>query len=410
MNVLHLYDGHETVYEGRGSVPNVVWNLARETARLGHRVEIIERQWAGLPATATREGVQFRRLPLRTGAAVPWEQIPYEMVGSLGGAAKLLVDRTNFAVQVLRELRTTTFDLLHVHLPFAANVIVTLAPWLRGRMVYTAHIGETEERLRQPKFSPDAYLADRLAQTIVLNPTTKAAFESRGVSSDRLTVIPNGVDTERFQEPSVDQRATLREQYDIAEGLVVLFVGTVTPRKGVTELVSAAADVVSSTDQPVQFVIVGKTDLDDEYMTDVRRRVEQTALGDDIVFTGFVPDEEIPVFYDLADVFVLPSYEEGSSIAVTEAIASATPVVGTRIDGIRQQIDDELHGRLVDPGDIEELTAALIGLLDDAEKRVAMSQALADRAESLSWPRLTERIVDVYAAVDSPESATEVAQ
>jgi len=409
VNVLHLYDGHETVYEGRGSVPNVVWNLARETARLGHSVEIIERQWDGLPATAVREGVQFRRLPLRTGANEPWEQIPYEMVESPGGVAKLLVDRSNFAIQALRELRTMTFDLLHVHLPFAANVIVSLAPWLRDQMVYTAHIGETDERLRQPRFSPDAFLADRVARTIVLNPTTKAAFESRGVSPDCLTVIPNGVDTERFQRVGADRKAALREQYELSEGPVVLFVGTVTPRKGVAELVSAAGDVLAATDQDIQFVVVGKTDLDPDYMSDVRQRVADANLGEDIRFTGFVPDEEIPVFYDLADVFVLPSAEEGSSIAVTEAIASATPVVGSRIDGIRQQIDDGIHGRLIEPGDVRGLSVALTELLTSPERRAEMSQALAERADSLSWPRLTERILTEYQTVDSPVPSAEVA-
>ena len=400
MRVLHLYDGHEKVYEGRGSVPNVVWNVARETARMDHDVEIIERQWAGLGPRAVHEGVSFRRLSLRTGASVPWEDIPYEMVSSPVGATRLLVDRTNFAVQALRVLREAEFDVLHVHLPFAANVLATVAPGLRDRMVYTAHIGETEDRVLEPRFSPDAYLARRAGRTIVLNPAMRDAFESRGVPEDRLAVIPNGVDTERFQSVDPERGRTLRTKYDLGSGTIVLFVGTITPRKGVKELLRAATDVLANNENDARLVVVGKTDMEPAYMNDVREIVDTSGIGGEIVFTGFVPDDEVPAFYDIADVFVLPSFEEGSSIAVTEAIASGTPVVGSRIDGIRQQIEDGVHGRLVEPGDVEGLATVLAEVLVSDELRASMARALEERADELSWPRVTERIIDVYEAID----------
>lgn len=399
VKVIHLYDGHERIHEGRGSVPNVVWNLASKTVGKGHDVRVIERQWDGLDARAVHDGVTFQRLPLRTGASTPWEDIPYEMVSSPGGGARLLVDRTNFAIQALRVLRRTEFDVLHVHLPFAANVLATVAPWLRERMVYTAHIGETEERVREPRFSPDAHLAHRVGRTVVLNPTMEEAFESQGVAKGKLTVIPNGVDTDRFREIDPDRRESLRAKYELGEGPVVLYVGTVTPRKGVKELMQASTEFLTSDEQDTRLVVVGKTDMNPEYTAEVREIIESRGIGNRVVFTGFVPDDEIPVFYDVADVFVLPSFEEGSSIAVTEAIASGTPVVGSRIDGIRQQIENGVHGRLVEPGDADELATALSEVLADHETREEMARALEARAEELSWSRITERILDVYEAV-----------
>lgn len=378
-------------------MPNVVWNLATETARQDHDVTVLERQWDGLGRRVVHDGVAFRRLPLRTGSSTPWEDIPYEMVSSSRGAVRLLADRTNFAIQALRAFHSMTFDVLHVHLPFAANVLATIAPWLRERMVYTAHIGETEDRVLTPRFSPDAYLARRVDQTIVLNPRMKEAFEFRGVPEEKLTIIPNGVDTDRFQDIEADRGVSLRQKYDLGEAPIVLFVGTVTPRKGVKELMQAAADVQATIESDARFVVVGKTDMEPGYMQDVRNIVESEEIEADVVFTGFVPDDEIPVFYDLADVFVLPSFEEGSSIAVTEAIASGTPVVGSRIDGIHQQIDDGIHGRLVAPGDVESLATALVDVLADDETRAAMARALEARAKALSWPQITEHIIEVYA-------------
>lgn len=101
MEVVHLYDGHERVYDGRGSVPSVVWNLARETAAAGHEVTVLERRWDGLARRAEREGVAFRRMDLATGADEPWTRVPYEMVASPVGLARLVGDRTNFALEAL---------------------------------------------------------------------------------------------------------------------------------------------------------------------------------------------------------------------------------------------------------------------------------------------------------------------
>ena len=401
MNILHIYDGHEKVYDGRGSVPNVVWNLARETAAQGHDVTVLERQWEDLDPFARHEGVAFERLSLRTGSDTPWTQVPYEMVATPIGATTLLLDRANFALQALRRLRGRQFDAVHVHLPFAANVLATVAPWLRSKLVYTAHIGETESRVVDARVSPDVYLARRAARTIVLNPEMQRAFESRGVPADRLTVIPNGVDVARFRQSVEDRRRHVEAEYGLDDTRVVLFVGTVTPRKGVKDLIRAAGQVLPDRDEDVRLVVVGKSDMEPEYTESVRSAVEELGIEQHVLFTGFVPDEQIPAFYDLAEVFVLPSYEEGSSIAVTEAIASGTPTVGARISGIEQQLVDGEHGLLVEPGDVEGLAEALGTLLDDEERLGAMARAMGERAEELSWPRITNRIIDVYEGIQS---------
>jgi len=396
VKILHLYDGHEKVYDGRGSVPNVVWNLARETANQGHDVTVLERQWNGLAQREEHAGVQFERIPLRTGSAEPWEEVPYEMVSSVSGGGKLLLDRTNFALRAFRRLREFDFDVIHVHLPFAGNVLATVAPQLADQMVYTAHIGETETRLLEPRFSPDAYLSRRVAQTIVLNPNMCEAFEFRGVNPEKLEIIPNGVDIDRFEQPTPDICEQIRTEYKLHDTRIVLFVGTVTPRKGVKELIKAAESILSDNRDDIRIVVVGKTDIEPSYMEEVQDMIETAGIEDSIEFTGFVPEEQIPAFYSVGDIFVLPSFEEGSSIAVTEAIATGTPVVGSRIDGIVQQIEDRAHGRLVNPGDVDRLATVLQSLLENPETRAKMEQALEQRKDELSWPRITERIVEVY--------------
>jgi len=397
MRVAHVYDGHEMVYDGRGSVPDVVWNIAKHTAAKGHDVRVIERNWEGLDRTEVREGVQFERLRLRTGSDEPWEDIPYQMVASAGGVAKLLVDRTNFAVQTLRALRRTEYDVIHVHLPFTANVLATVAPWLREKMVYTAHIGEIEKRVTDPRVSPDVYLANRAARTFVLNPEMRSAFEERGVPSERLTVVPNGVDLDRFDDLDSSNHERVRREYDLLGDQVVLFVGTITPRKGIADLVEAVAQIDGSDAlDDAQFVLVGRTDLEAKYVDRIRSAVEENGLEDEITFTGFISNEDLLTLYDLADLFVLPSYEEGSSVAVTEAIASGTPVVATDIGGTAQQIVEGTHGYLVPPGSPGELGERMEYVLTHPQKHRDMKRAVRDRADEFSWERITDRITDTY--------------
>jgi len=398
VKIVHLYDGHEKVYDGQGSVPDVVWNLARGAACRGHDVTVVERQWSGLSRRASHERVEFRRLALRTGTDEPWTRIPYEMVSSPVGATRLLIDRTNFAFHALTRLRRLESDVIHVHLPFAANVLATVSRTVRRKTVYTAHLGETEKRVTRPAFSPDVFLAKRVARTVALNPEMCQAFQDRGVPGDRLVVVPNGVDIERFDDVNPDDVTDVRDRYRVTAAPVVLFVGTVTPRKGVLELVEAAESVVRRC-EGVHFLIVGDTELEPDYVGQVEETVGTAAIEDSVTLTGFVSEEELLACYELADLFVLPSSEEGSSVAVTEAMAAGLPVVGSRIDGIRQQVDHGTHGLLVDPGDVTGLAESISRLVSNDRARHDMADAIESRARSLSWERVTDRMLDVYAEV-----------
>lgn len=398
MKIVHLYDGHEKVHNGEGSVRDVVWSLASRTADQGHDVTVIERQWESLPRQSVHEGVEFRRLALRTGADEPWVDVPYEMISSPIGAARLLVDRINFALHALPRLREIEADAIHVHLPFAGNVLAILSPSIRSKMVFTAHLGETEKRVVDPLLSPDSFLAKRAARTIALNPKICEAFENRGVPREQLVVIPNGVDIERFEGVGRGEVQQIKEQYDIGSGPVVLFVGTVTPRKGVQELIQAASRVIDRHDD-VSFLIVGDTELDSDYVDEVESMIASIDAEDSVTLTGFVSEAELLACYELADVFVLPSFEEGSSIAVTEAMAAGLPIVGSRIDGIRQQVERGKHGLLVDPGDTTGLAEAILQLITNEETRRDMAAAIETRAENLSWEQITGRMIEVYTEV-----------
>ena len=420
MHVVHVYDGHEKVYRGRGSVPGVVWNVARETAARGHDVTVLERRWNGLGEYATHEGVAFERMSLRTGAHEPWTRVPYEEVKSPGGALRLLGDRTNFALQALRRLRGLDPDVIHVHLPFAANVMVTVAPWLRDRMVYTAHMGDLRMDLLDDDsavdvpgvlelFSPDVYLAERVAQTTVLNTEIRDAFVEGGVPPGRVEVVPNGVDLERFGEVPEADVVRVREAYGLGDRPFVLYVGTVMPRKGVIELVRALGSVAEREDVPTpRAILAGENTLDEGYTARVEELIAELGLGENVDLAGFVDGDDLPALYALADVFVVSSLEEGFGMTAVEAMAAGTPVVGTRVGGLPTIIEDGNQGRLVEPGDVAALADALAEVLGDPELRERMAERARSRARDFSWEAVGEQVEAVYHEVgaSSPPDST----
>jgi glycosyltransferase involved in cell wall biosynthesis len=439
MHVVHLYDGHEQVYEGRGSVPGVVWHLARETAATGHDVTVIERQWDGLDAVSTHEGVDFERLDLWTGADEPWSRVPYEQVTSPVGVGQLLADRTNFARRALAHLRDRSFDVLHVHLPFAAAVLLTIAPGLRERTVYTAHLGElrldalTDDQqgtdpaasdsgsetdddsggIETPSIlsvaSPDIYLARRTARTTVLNEGIADAFADRGVDPESLSVLPNGVDLDRFTNVSSTAVERVRESYAFGDGPTLLFVGTVMPRKGVVDLVRAAGILADRTvdagdggtdgDAPFDLIVAGEDELDGDYVDTVRETASDAGIADAVSFPGFVPAEDLPALYAATDLFVMPSLEEGFGMTVVEAMAAGTPVVGTRVGAIPEIVDDGDHGFVVDPGDPSGLADAMDEALERFRESDTIMPTTRQRAGEYSWASVGQRCRTIYESV-----------
>lgn len=173
-----------------------------------------------------------------------------------------------------------------MHLPFAANVLVTVAPLLRERTNCTAHIKDFRVNLLEDDadidvpgilevFSSDRVLAERVARTTVLNADIRDVFVEGGVSPpppDRVDVIPNGAYLDRFGAISETDLERVRSAYGVNDQPFLLFVGTVMPRKGVTELVRALRSVAEDGTVPTpRTVLVGEKTLDSEYT----QRVEQ---------------------------------------------------------------------------------------------------------------------------------------
>jgi glycosyltransferase involved in cell wall biosynthesis len=325
---------------------------------------------------------------------------PYRLVKSLRGLVRLARDALDVARKVNNFLEEEDFDVVHVHFPFASSILVSLSKELREKMVYTAHVGEEGKRfgldpsapLALKLFSPDLYLVKRVRKGVVLNEPLKEKLVKKGIPEEKLEVIPDGVNVEDFNV-SEEEVERVRRKYGL-EGVVVMFAGTVTPRKGVLELMKAA-ELLNRKD--VLF-FVGNLDLDREY---ARKVVEYAKCkGVNAKFTGFVPYEDLKALYSACDIFVLPSFEEGQGVVLLEAMASGKPLIGSKVGGIPMQIKHGWNGFLVEPGNAKQLAENIRYLVENESERRKMGRNSKKLAEDeFDWEKVSEKYLKVYEEV-----------
>lgn len=236
--------------------------------------------------------------------------------------------------------------------------------------------------------------------TVVSSSIMRDALREIGVRG-RIDVIPNGTDLQRFRPSSRETRRELRRRLDLEDyEWVILFVGTISPRKGVDALLEAW-NIVGGRHENACLVMVGPRR--DEirpgedmggFFTRLERTLERSEAARRVIFTGAV--DNVEDYYRAADVFVFPSKKEGMPNVVPEAYACGLPVVMTPFQGLPEEFGrKDVHHMLVerDPASIAD---AVTGLLAAPERR----QELGARARNWAERELAlETALDRYASL-----------
>lgn len=207
-----------------------------------------------------------------------------------------------------------------------------------------------------------------------------------GLSPEKVDVIHNGVDP-RFRPLADDQVAAFRERRGLPERFV-LFVGTLEPRKNVVRLIEAYAQLPPS--RPPLMLVGGKGWLYDEVLS----KVEELALTERVHFVGYVAAEELPWWYNAAEIFVYPSLYEGFGLPPLEAMACGTPVITSTASSLPEVVGQA--GVLIDPADVESLAGALARVLGDTTLQAQMREAGVEQAACFSWPKTAHLTASSY--------------
>lgn len=203
--------------------------------------------------------------------------------------------------------------------------------------------------------------------------------------NDKTSIIPMGCDVSRFS--SSHRKENLFQQGDKK---VVLFVGRLAEKKGVTYLIEAMKKVDNAV-----LVIVGKGDLEESLKEQAKK------LGDKVFFAGPKTHDELPEIYASADVFVAPSItaadgdKEGFGLVILEAMASGVPVVASRSGGIVDIVKDEENGLLCDEKDVDKLSENISRVLENGELSAGLRQHALETVEQYSYENIAKRYHEI---------------
>ena len=285
---------------------------------------------------------------------------------------------------VKKSLDLSSYDVCHAIFGFPSGMIAYL---IRKRLPYIISLRGSDVPGFNQRFS---------AQYVVLKPIFRRIWRkaaavianSEGLRDLALQtddvpigVIPNGVDTEEFAPAEIFA----------SPGPRLICVSRLIERKGIDFLIRAMPAVIENHPQAT-LSIFGEGNIKEE----LEDLVRTLGLADSVTLPGRVAHDELPARYADADVFVLPSKNEGMSNTVLEAVASGLPVVGTTVGGNNVLVEEGQNGFLVEPERADVLADAILKIAADADGARAMGRRSREIAETMSWGSVAAAYSELY--------------
>lgn len=325
------------------------------------------------------------------------------------------------AIFYLRKLRKMDFDVLNIQEESGLGV----APFLLARKkrtkivttLHTSYIQEAralrplivdEHRIASPTIDElmtkyllmplkffGAYIDSAISHKViaVCRKTMEDCRVEFGIAKNKMTVIHNGVDLEKFN-PKVSGSA-VREAYKLKDRPVILYVGRAEIRKGLFLLLLSMQKVISEVPS-ARLVIVGghvRTASMDVFLNNL-------GIQDSVIFAGRVREDLLPQYYAASDLVVLPSTYEGLPLVVLEAMASAKPTVAARVGGVPEAIEDHENGILFEPGDVSAMSKGILLLLQNHSMRARMgSRGRTMAQQRFNWKVIARQYVREFEAL-----------
>ena len=364
---------------------------ARELGRMGVHVDVFTR--------SQNPGIR-RVVELGTGARVI--HLP---AGPEAPMAREVVHRhlPEFVdgVEAHRRAEGLEYDLIHGHYWLSGLAGLELRREWGPPLVQMFHTlgrlknsvaktpAEVEPEIRLSEEDRIVRLADRVVAANVVERAHLAWYY--GASTDRIAVIPCGVDTELFRPmPQVEAKRLLALPPDP----LLLYVGRLQPIKGLETLLEA----MTALDGAAQLLIVGgdQDEPENGHADYLRERVSVLGLRERVSFLGAQPQERLRLFYAAADATVMPSYYESFGMVALEAMACGSPVIASRVGGLTTTVRDGVTGFLVPEGDAGALAERVALLLEDRGRRAQLGREAQRWAAEHRWPCVAEAVCRLY--------------
>ncbi len=339
MKILFVSD---TYYPHINGVYYFVCRIGPLLQEKGHEVAVIAPSGSMFSSQKKIDGLDVYGLPSLPVLNYPTVRLPFLL---------LLKSRIN------RIIKSYKPDIIHIQDHFLiSRLVVQVNRDLKIPIMGTNHFMPENITV----FLPGKYLKQRFESflwrgfsrvfnqvNLVTTPTETGARLIRPKLKVDVIAISSGISLERFN-PIGDTRE-IKEKYAIPDKPVLLYVGRLDPEKHIEEILQSVALVVKKID--FRFVVVGKGIS----KTTLEKLTHQLGITDKVIFTGFVPDEELPYFYKLSRCFIIASIAELLSLVTLQAMASGLPIIAVNAGALSELVKDKMNGFLYKEGDISAI-------------------------------------------------------
>ena len=320
-----------------------------------------------LPRRERVEGADVFRIPLRNGSRIDYFNAIFRFI--------------SFSLQYRNNIR-----IVHMHgFTIKSILFILIFKILHKKIILTmSSVGYDDPvTIRKRSFllyqfysSIDVYVG--------ISPQFEKLYQKAALPIERFIHIPNGIDVERFCDVDGQRKKILKEQFGFPLGLkIILFVGHFSKEKCPDILIKAWKKYVADLYSDSGVVFIGATDPGhpevDSDLVDEVKKMAAPYLNERVFFidSNHSFRHQIEKFYQVADIFVMPTLREGLPYVMLEAMSCELPVIVSKLEGVTDWVvENDVNGLLISPGNGCELSEALIRLLGDAE----LSNALGKKA------------------------------
>lgn len=340
--------------------------MSKMQARMGNEVSVYSSFWGDEPREESRDNYRIKRF------------------------RGITIFRNSIAPMLLYDLlrQKDQYDIIHAHSHlYFSTVLCALARRLGSSpLVITNHglISQTAPMWLQKIYIPTVgkWTYNAADTVICYTDTERSQLINLGINPEKIVVIHNGVNTEIFAPAK-----------SIPDKKQILWIGKYVPGKGVEYLIKGFQ--LFSQDHPdYQLVMVGRGPLKDTYI----ETIQELGIAEKVVFKDFVPNNDLPKYYQESQIFVLPSLEEGVPRTILEAMSCGVPVICTRLPQLVDIVSGS--GLLVPTKDPQAIADALSQVVSDPTFSLSLGENGRKRVLSdYSWEDTVRKTLDLYRAV-----------
>lgn len=313
----------------------------------------------------------------------------------------------HFQKDILRLSKDNPPDLIHAHSPLLNGFpALRVARKLDIPIIYEVRalwedaavdLGTTKQgslRYLLTK-SLETNLLKKVDAIVVICEGLKKEFIGRGIKAEKIYVVPNGVDAEKFKP--LPKNNNLIKQYNLENKIVLGFIGSFYKYEGLSLLIEAMPKILSRADNVV-LMLIGQGNED----TTLKQLAREKGIEDKVIFTGQVPNAQIADYYSLMDILVYPREniwltELTTPLKPLEAMAMEKAVIGSDVGGIKELVEDGKTGLLFKAGNAQDLADKCIELISNPQKRQLLGQngreyVLRER----NWETILKKHLEIY--------------